>query len=503
MKHSIFSAIRPLAGFICLMVLLTACSKNFESINLSPDYVSSPTLSYELSSAELFMMDQTYYTYGDVAALIGQVTEHDTYQSTIQVSSTKDGGFHWDWQYQNPLLAVSDIITNSQKDTANSNYYNMARIIRAYCMQSLTDVYGAIPYSQANKGYTNQVLTPAFDKQDSIYMDMLNELQQAAVALNASRNNPGAADIVFGGDVTKWRKFAYGLMLRMGLRIADVDPANGKKWIAAAMVGGLPQSNSDNFQVQYLQSTTKASGSNPTPNNNAWLWIKYPTKFRLSSPFVDSLRLHHDPRTSAYMMLPGNSKTYVFGDTSLAHQKGYQVFGSDTTGASVNVYSVANIQTYGQFNVPFIHLSYAQVEYELAECTVRGLISTGTSAQTYYENGVHAAMQEIAMFNTSYAISDARVNAYLQQNPYNPATALNQINTQYWIESFPNYYEGWANMRRSGYPDIYSVYNDGTTVLPRRLPYPLDEISSNPHVQDADADQGPDLVTTHLWWDKK
>ncbi len=488
--------------FVFLFGLLPACNKNFDNINKSPDFVSTPNLDYELSAAQVFMLDQTYYTVVPyVASIVGQVTQQQTYLKATAINSDKNGGFHFTWIYQNPMKAAQDIITHTQGDDSKVNYLSMARIIRAYCAHALTDVYGDIPYSEANKGYTDQVLTPAYDAQQDIYADMLNELQEAAAAFDQSKSIPATADIVYKGSLDKWKRFAYGLMLRLGLRIMKADPQNGQKWINAAIAGGLPTSNEDNFVVNYLPSTTKNSSSNPTGNDLPWTFIKYPTIYRLSEPFVDSLKSRNDPRTKVYCMLPGDPANYVFGDTTPVNQKGYPMFGVAAGQSAVN-FSVSNIQTFGRFDAPFVHLSYAQSQFQLAECVVRGFIPAAISAQTYYENGVRAAMTELSIFNPAYAISDDKINAYLQQNPYNPGDALNQINTQYWIETHYNWYENWANVRRSGYPDLYSGFTDGST-LPRRFPYPSTEAAANPHVQDAVKRQGPDLNTTRIWWDKQ
>ncbi|KAI9433781.1 hypothetical protein F5148DRAFT_1295351 [Russula earlei] len=490
-------------------LLCASCTKNFQQINQSADFVSTPNIDFELPYVELTMIDNTYYTQGDyVAPLVGQVTQQKTYINRI-TPGDETGGLHWKWIYQNPLKNVVDLMSRTKGDSTKVNYYNIGRIIKVYLAATLTDTYGDMPYFQAAEGYTNQVFQPAFDAQQDIYADMFNELQQAATALNVNQPVPTTSDIVYKGDVTKWRKFAYGMMLRLGLRIYKADPVNSAKWINAAIAGGLPASNADNFVVNYLPASSTGSASNPTVNGQPWIFINYPTKYRLTKPFVDFLVTHNDPRTPVYCMLPGNATKYAFGDTVSAHQKGYIMFGTDTAvTATVNTFSTSNILTFGRLDAPYMHLSYAQVQYQLAECVVRGIISG--DAKTYYQNGVAAAMTELSIYNTSLAISTAAVNSYLAQNPYAPAStedALNIINTQYWIETHYNWYEGFANMRRSGYPKIYDQLdltfpaNQGAT-LPHRLTYPPSEVAANPHAQDAIKRQGADICSTHVWWDK-
>jgi hypothetical protein len=285
---------------------------------------------------------------------------------------------------------------------------------------------------------------------------MFKELTEAIAAFDASKGTPGSADIVYNGDIVKWKKFANSLMLRLALRIVKVEPANSKKYAEQAIAGGLMTSNADNFVVKY---TTQITGTGTTSNGTAHTWISssYITTYRLAQPFVDSLKLRNDPRTSVYAMrvkLPLTS--YQEGDHNPANQRGRDQFAQTVPRDSA---SVANIKTFGRYDAPFIHLSYAQVQFQLAELVIRNMI-TG-DAKAYYEKGVRAAMSELSVFgadgwNPGGVITTAQQDAYLAANPYDPANALKQINTQYWIETFPNSYEAWANMRRSGYPDTYS-----------------------------------------------
>jgi hypothetical protein len=199
--------------------------------------------------------------------------------------------------------------------------------------------------------------------------------------------------------------------------------------------------------------------------------------------------------------------SYQEGDHNPAVQRGRDQFAQTVPRDSA---SVANIKTLGRYSAPFVHLSYAQVQFQLAECAVRNII-TG-DAKAYYEKGVKAAMSELSIYgadgwNPGGTITTAQMDAYLAANPFDPANALNQINTQYWIETFPNYYEAWANMRRSGYPDTYSGLDRALSAnlgaeLPRRLYYPRDEYASNLNINEAVTRQGPDLTSTRVWWDK-
>jgi len=497
--------------FLILVVVISgsisSCDKGFEEVNTSVDFVSTPTLEYVLPYVQLTMVDKNYYTQTYyAAAYASQINTNVSFPSITAYKETEMSE-HWVWIYRNPLKNIVDFIERCQDDPSKVNYLSIGRILRVYMLHSVTDSYGDIPYFEAIKGYSEGITTPKYDPQQKIYEDMFKELTEATAALTSAKSNPGSADIVYNGDIAKWKKFANSLMLRLALRIVKVDPVNSKKYIEQAIAGGLMTSTADNFIVNY---TTQVAGTGTTSNGTAHTWISssYITTYRLAQPFVDSLKLKNDPRTPIYCMrqkLPLTS--YQEGDHNPANQRGRDQFVQTVQRDSA---SVANIKTFGRYAAPFIHLSYAQVQFQLAEAVVRNIISG--DAKTYYENGVKAAMSELSIFgadgwNPGGVITSAQQNAYLAANPYDPANALRQINTQYWIETYPNYYEAWANMRRSGYPDTYSQLNltlSGNlgAQLPRRLYYPRAEYAANPNINDAVTRQGADLTSTRVWWDK-
>ena len=505
---------KNLKNYILILLALvsvnfSSCDKGFEKINTSVDFVSSPTLDFLLPYVELTMVDKNYYTQTYyAAAYAGQINTNLSFPSITAYKETEMSE-HWVWAYRNPLKNIVDLIERSENDPGKVNYLSMGRILKVYLFHSVTDSYGDIPYFEAIKGFSQGINTPKYDPQQAIYADMLKELSEASAALTTAKATPGSADIVYNGDITKWKKFANSLMLRLALRISKVDAANAKKYIEQAISGGLMTSIADNFVVKY---TTQLVGTGTTSNGTAHTWISssYITTYRFAAPFIDSLKSRNDPRLPTYAMrtivpLPSS---YQEGSHDPNRQRGRDQFAQVTQRDSA---SVANIKTFGRYDAPFIHLSYAQVQFQLAECLVRGIITTG-DAKTYYENGVKAAMSELSIFgadgwNASTGITTAQQTAYLAANPYDPANALKQINTQYWIETFPNYYEAWANMRRSGFPDTYSAINKTLSSnlgaeLPRRLYYPRAEFAANPNVNEAVTRQGPDLTSTRVWWDK-
>lgn len=112
-------------------------------------------------------------------------------------------------------------------------------------------MYGDIPYTEAAKAYSDKIFLPKYDSQELIYKDMLKELEEAATALDASKTGFGKADLIYDGDINKWKKFAYSLMLRLGMRLTKVDQNLSKEWVTKAINGGVILNSADNAMMRY------------------------------------------------------------------------------------------------------------------------------------------------------------------------------------------------------------------------------------------------------------
>jgi hypothetical protein len=246
----------------------------------------------------------------------------------------------------------------------------------------------------------------------------------------------------------------------------------------------------------------------------------------MSESFVDLLKNSNDPRLRLLCtIVPDPSKKidsgdWEMGDTIASHQIGMPNGYDETTGissatylqnapnypGSKNGYSVANRYTYARIDAPTFLVTYAENELLLAEAAYRGWISG--SAESYYNEGITAAMKQFNQFGTNYAPSDAEIAKYLKLNPYNSAMALQQINTQYYINTFSDEYETFANWRRSGYPVLKTVNYVGNVTggtIPRRFTYNSTEatINSTNYKTAVSRLTGGDKMTSRVWWDKE
>ena len=144
----------------------------------------------------------------------------------------------WDVAYVTTIKTVVDIIDQLEKDGNTGTEMGIARIMKAYIFHKIVDAYGDTPYFDAGKGYLDSNFRPVYDDAELIYMDMLRELEEGVAQIGGS-TTLGNADIIFGGDTTKWKKFGNSLMLRLAMRIKNVDAASSSAWITKAIAGGV------------------------------------------------------------------------------------------------------------------------------------------------------------------------------------------------------------------------------------------------------------------------
>jgi hypothetical protein len=409
----------------------------------------------------------------------------------------------WERAYTNyikDLVNLIDITDPSIEGQENLiNYHAMARIWKVFGMHRLTDHYGDVPYSEAGKGYIDREFFPKYDQQDSIYYDMLNELQEATAQLNASADNPGGQDLLYEGDIDKWRKFGYSMMLRLGMRMTKVNPSLAQTWVQAALSGGVMESNDD---ICFIRHVDGPEGINMNGIGQVFNYQdgRYTTDDspRFSKTFVDLMENTGDPRLSRLSWV-------VDGGPPLGMPNGY-----DATTILEYDPDFGNGDSYSRINPlfvlresPMIFQTYAEVCFLQAEAVERGW-ATGDAAQLY-ANGVTAAMQMYGLYDPSLEIPQPEIDAYLVGNPYNAGPWDEVLGTQYWIATFLNEYESYANWRRTNYPTLVPVDypgNESNSQIPRRLRYPAAEAANNPqNYLEAVNRMGEDQFWTRMWWD--
>lgn len=415
----------------------------------------------------------------------------------------------WDRGYPAQVKEIVDIIEQLATDGNNGTNMGIARIWKSFIYHRLTDLYGDIPYSEAGRGYIDGILKPKYDPQSEIYADMLSELEAAVAQLG--EDELGTSDLIYGGDIAKWRKFGYSFMLRLAMRLSKVDPGSAQQWAQKAINGGTFESNDD---ICYIEHTAGPGGINENGHGQVF---NADGNMRFSKFFVEKLKSLNDPRLPILAARRSDRSTNVddlmglpSATTNPALEEMFPELKVDGGPNVRDLFAEPNRDVVTGLDAPMVFQTYAEVEFLKAEAALRGWYSG--NAEQHYKNGVKAAMQMLSMLYPNAAeISDAEVDEYLEANPFNTDDAMNQIHTQYWIVTFLNEYEAFANWRRTGYPELQpfggqEVYPSNVTngTIPRRLIYPGGEESTNAeNYAEVISRQGPNEFTTRVWWDKE
>ncbi|HEX5168601.1 MAG TPA: SusD/RagB family nutrient-binding outer membrane lipoprotein [Cyclobacteriaceae bacterium] len=415
---------------------------------------------------------------------------------------------NWQGYYRNVVRYTNDVISRTAEDPALSNLLNKARIIQAQAYMVITDTYGNVPYDEGGKGYIDQNFFPAYQDQQSIYQAILQELKSATDGLDASKaSNP---DVLYDGNIDKWKKFGYSLLLRAGMRLSKVDQATAQTTVATAFAGGVILDNADNAAIRH-------DGNYPTVVGNILTGTEA-ANFYLAEPFVDALQATNDPRLPAIAIRyvganSGPAQTPAVGTTDPANQYGLPMGSTDgdadISGATLPgggtryAYSQLDRRRLGKPTSPMFIVTAAETNLLLAEARFRGWINTGT-VDEYFSAGIKAHMDQLGLTDPGSVVAAADQDAYVAARlPLLAGNELEQINYEYWIAALLNGQEAWANFRRSGYPVLQVNPFPGRTVdWITRLPYPPNEyVVNNDNVEAAIADQGADNLDTRIWWD--
>jgi hypothetical protein len=492
---------------------LVSCDKGFDEMNVNPIALTSVDPSFQLNSAIV----NTAPGYGNLSyetTIVKQMITPFSGQGAAANFNQDNRGVaagNWNNFYEGNVKELTDVIAKTKDLPARSNLYNMARIWNAYTFMQLTDTYGDIPYNQAGKNFLSGISTPIYDSQESIYTAILTELETASAALDATKARV-TTDVLYDGDITRWKRFGYSLLLRAGMRLSKVNPTKAAEIVAKAVAGGVMQSNTDNAILRHNPTFPNPPGSSLNGGQSAF--------FYLAEDFVTHLKNANDPRLASIAVryvgaASGAQQVESRANRTPAIQIGMPLgFDNTTISTAFRASNLVSLNDYSQLdrtrlaglNAPSFLVTYAQTQLLLAEASFRNW-TIGTPG-TFYSNGIRAHMQQFVGYGASSVITDAAINTFVAANPLTVGKQLEEINTQYWVASFLIGPETWANFRRSGFPNLTPNPFPGkdlkTEPFIRRLTYTDAELNVNKtNVQAAIARQGADIMDTRIWWDKK
>lgn len=452
-------------------LFFASCNKFDSDINTNPNQPVTASNTQLIANAALYLPGLSSSPQAEYNAQYLSETQYPNLSLYTQVN------FNFYGLYTGPLMNLESVLTSrelNRNEGPINNQLAVAKILKSYFFWHMTDRWGDLPYTEAFKGKAD--FTPKYDTQQAIY-DSLFKLLDEANAMIVTGNITN--DIIYGGDMSKWKKLGNTIHMLMALRLSKVAPDKGKTEFNKALAAGIMTANTDNLVFRHLPDAA---------TQNYWYGQVFGLNrkwWALSKTLVDKLKPADDPR------LP------VYGDKNAAGQYVGLEYGR-TDNLSTTAYSLLGANLWKQ-DAPVYLVTYAQALFAKAEAAKLGWIAGGdTEAKANYDLAIE---QSVRQWNSNSTTGLSTLMAHADV-AYTPARALEQIATQRWIHLFMHGYEAWAEWRRTGYPVLTEP---GGAKVPRRQAYPVEEQFNNTeNYREAVQRQfgGKDDLYSRIWIDK-
>lgn len=489
------------------MLLFGGCTKNYAELNENPNGVAVAVPERLLNPAIYDVVQRNITRSHRINNELMQVFVQRSNYTEIQryIIRPSESDYMWNnWYLQKTNF--QDMYNLAEKQSAvvasqSKAYMAISSILDVWVSSLLTDTYGDVPYSEANQGKTNNILTPKFDTQKDIYQDLFKRLENAntlLTGLSASQlltTQQKGLDALYGSAATTtaemdlWRKFGNSLYLRLLMRVSAKSDAIANGKTAAAKINEVVTnptlypiftSNAESAILRLTGLTYPLRSPFAGYTNT-----DYNSSGSLGEFFVNTLKENGDPRLALWATKYDNDYVGI--------PSGYQVGQIPAARSTLNPALILE---------PLLGniMNYAELQFILAEAALKGYIP-GTP-KTYYDKGVQAGIEHWGLtMAATYLTSDAiafQENGSVDQR-------MEQIMSQKYFTLFYTDFEQWFEYRRTGYPTLMKgtgLANNG--LMPSRLYYPVlvQSVNKNNYLQ-AVANQGADDLNSKVWWQKQ
>lgn len=471
MSKANYMKIYKTLAVIASVVLMNSGCKKFLDINDDPNNPLSvkealllPPVEVATASLVVGGASSTITSYWMQQLSLNQQTPSlESYRIT-----SVDANNTWGFALYTTVLQNLKVMINQARQAKHHQYVAIGQTLFAYNLAIATDLWNNVPYSEGFR--MPEIMQPKYDNQEFIYNTIQGMLDSALYYIGQPESQiaPGDDDFIYKGDMQKWKKLIYMLKARYYLRLTKAPghtaAAQADKALKA-LQNGLG-SNSDNAFISYPGT---GQNFNPWYNNTG----AAAGGVVLGQSFVDSLKSRNDPRLP--IIASKNKKGEYVGRSV-----------NDVPNPDPELLSAVNA-FYADGAASLYLATYSEVLFIKAEAT---LISSGAAAAAPV---YHAA---IAAHMSMLGVPAAAQQAYINSRPaLTAANALQQIISEKYVAGFlsPEVYNDW---RRTGYPVLKSYTGPGAVPIPRRWPYPANELLTNPQ---------PDhkaTISDRVWWDK-
>ncbi|WP_233861034.1 SusD/RagB family nutrient-binding outer membrane lipoprotein [Tenacibaculum piscium] len=412
---------------------------------------------------------------------------------------TEDVSFLWNRMYLG-IAELDNIIQTSTPGT--DDYYKaIALINKSFYMQTVVDLWGNVPYSEAFKGGEN--LAPAYDDQKEIYRALVANINEAVALINNADatmvSEVKAEDVVYQGDMTKWLKLANTVKLRLLVRQSDLTDAETKAYInkekaSLTQNGGL-------ISVGETVTINPAFDKTNEDKNSPFFNRFHDSEGKTNGWYAQSAAAEHaikflkgdltgvaDPRLKTLYKSIGDDKYEGIKQGALKEE------------SPKKVSSIGEIPFKGGAEGDGILISSAQSLFLQSEAVLKGLIPG--DAKALFESGIRESL-------AYHGVSAEDANAYMTSSSSankigwnGSANKVEAIMTQKWIAlNSINAIESFIEYNRTGYPVTPMPLRATNSKKPNRFPYPDSEYSGNTANATAQGISQSNIFTETIFWD--
>lgn len=469
---------------ILLVLPLFNCTDDFEEMNVSPNVLTQVPYKTLITNAENSILS----TYNPILNMevswarynVRTVYVHD---ERYQITGTNTNFNMYSGHLENLNKALQ-----FAEESEDNNSIAVIKILRSYAFQNLTDLYGDIPYSEAFKADNpdSPNIYPKYDSQQSIYMDLIEQLKAANALIDLS-GDLGPSDIIFDGDMMMWKRFCNSLLLRVYMRMSLVD--------ASTAQSGVEMIASDSGTYPVIDSNENAAFK---------YWLADDAIYRSPYYMQPSDADRQQNATSAYMIgflkdrMDQRLLVYAEPSASTGEFTGLAL-GSEGSAPDL---SIVGVEEFRSADSPTRLMRYSEVLFIYAEAALNGW-NVGMTAKDAYEAAIAASFNEYGLEIDNYLAAPLV--------DFNGGTDQRElIGDQKWCALYPDGNQGWAEVRRTGYPTYVATTEPVESLYPgkgtiKRIPYPYSEAVLNPDSFNAAIIAQPGIVNEKfgvgVWWD--
>jgi hypothetical protein len=402
--------------------------------------------------------------------------------------------------FSGPLNDLKFVKAKSEA-TQNWTNYLIAQVMEAYAYQLVADLYDGAPILEGLNG-DQEEFTPHWNTGPEVYEELLARIDNAlskdfTVSTNIS---PGTSDLLFGGNVDRWIRFANTLKLKLMIRYSAVNPGKAQSLITALVNSGALFLDRDASIDSYYDQQDRSNPLYEADRRN----LNTSSNLKASSTMVTYLQLNIDPRIDTLYDPPLEGGPQVKG----MRQGTSSIPSTDLNSRTISGATITETD-------PVYFISLPEAYFLRAEAAARGF--SNEDAKALYDLGVLAAFDRYDMNGTAFVGAGGKYEFPAAGTTEQKVEAIIE---QKWIAHVGgNALEAWFDKLRTGYPSfsnsapgepgytplapgapIFAFPVDAVTFdgeFPRRLLIPEDEVLNNPNAPEQPANG----ILTPVWWD--